>query len=81
MKLIFLIGLFLLTACTPKVEEITPSQYSENAYVFPEELKDCKGYRLRPSCGIPLFVIRCPNSQTSVTTGDKGSTTTVTIEN
>jgi hypothetical protein len=48
-----------LAACTPESKEITSS------FVLPEGLKDCKAYVLKDGNIKILYVVRCPNSQTS----------------
>ena len=58
-KLILIAVLFLAAGCDPTTKEIRED------YQLPEGLKDCKVYKME-SMSRDLFVVRCPNSTTSV---------------
>lgn len=62
MKMIYLAGMLaLLSACTPTGREDT--SYT----VMPQGLRDCKVYTITNDSGGRLYVVRCPNSDTSTT--------------
>lgn len=74
MKLLMVIfGVIMLTGCEPSYEEKT-----QNFNLLPDELKDCKFYRVRGNTGSSLNIVRCPNSTVS-TTYKSGKTTTTTV--
>lgn len=68
--------LCLLAACSPSVEEVVPVP----ANIMPEELKDCKFFRLQNEHGGSITVVRCPNSTVSTTQHQKNPVTTITID-
>jgi len=70
------VWLSLLAACTPNVTEGAPVP----ANIMPEELKDCKFFRLSNEHGNVITVVRCPNSTVSTTQHQKSPVTTVTID-
>lgn len=76
-KLLFIIPvLFLVAACDPGYSDLS-AKYS----VLPEELKDCKIYRLQGDGTGSMAVMRCPLSTTSVTYMEgKTQVTTATID-
>lgn len=59
MKKLILIAALALVGCNPNTKEI-----SDN-YELPEGLKDCQVYKME-SMSRDLYVVRCPNSTTSV---------------
>ena len=63
----------LLTGCKPSAEV-------KNYSVLPDELKDCKFFRLMDENGSTITVARCPNSTTTVRQSDKANTTSVIID-
>lgn len=74
MKYIMLmVGLMMLAGCEPDAKV-------KNYPVLPDELKDCKFFRLADENGSTITVARCPNSTTTVRQGDKGGTTSVIID-
>jgi hypothetical protein len=72
MKYIILLSLFLV-GCKPDAEERVYS-------VLPEELKDCRFFRLTDEFSNTITVARCPNSSTTVKMHNKQSTTSVVID-
>lgn len=62
--------MFVLSACTPSANEVSYP-------VLPDELKDCKFFRV-DNGGFPIRVVRCPNSTTSATF-QSGKTTKTTV--
>jgi hypothetical protein len=72
MKYIILLSLFLV-GCKPDAEERVYS-------VLPEELKDCRFFRLSDEFSNTITVARCPNSSTTVKVHNKQSTTSVVID-
>lgn len=58
----------------------TGSARTKNWDWLPEDLKDCKVYKVHPSNSPVLTVFRCPNSTTSTTTHEKSPQTTVVID-
>ena len=73
MKYLFIIGLLALAGCRP---DARPKHYP----ILPEELKDCKFFRLTDGDGASITVARCPNSTTTVRQSDKPGTTSVIID-
>ena len=72
---VLLLSLLALSACTPNYESI------DNNLKFPDELKDCKAFRLDTSNGNSIVVVRCPNSTTSSTySAGKSTNTSVVID-
>ena len=61
-KLLFVVLVMLLAGCTPSAKEL-------NFPVMPEELADCKVFRLSNSSGNIITVARCPNSVTTTKSG------------
>jgi hypothetical protein len=62
-----------LAACSPDARV-------KNYPVLPDELKDCKFFRLTDGDGASITVARCPNSTTAVRQSDKSGTTSVVID-
>lgn len=73
MKYLLIISLLLLTACSPDAK-------IKHYEVLPDELKDCKFFRLTDSSGSSITVARCLNSTTTVRQSDKPGTTSVIID-
>jgi len=73
MKYIVMLLLVGLVGCKPDAEERVYS-------VLPEELKDCRFFRLSDEIGNVITVARCPNSSTTVKMQNKQSTTSVVID-
>jgi hypothetical protein len=72
-NIIIALCIMFLAGCTPSAnEKVWP--------VMPEELKDCKFYRLGDGEGNTISVARCPNSSTTVKMNNKQGTTTVVID-
>ena len=73
-KLIMTFVVVCLVGCEKSTEEIS------GTFNMPEELKDCKMYKLSKGM-INVFVVRCPQSSTS-TTYNCGKTTcsSMTVE-
>jgi len=77
MKKIILLALVsvLLSGCDAKTEEIGQK------YTLPDGLKDCQIYRLDPSRGKILYVVRCSKSQTTTSyMSNKTNTSTTLLE-
>lgn len=72
-KILIALGIVALAGCSPSAKQ----KYFP---VLPEELKDCKFYRLEDGGGAAITVARCPNSITSVRQSDKAGTTAVVID-
>lgn len=65
-KYIAVTALILLAACDASTSEKT------NKYVLPEELKDCRVYRMQGSGAEgALTIVRCPNSEVTTQSGGK----------
>jgi hypothetical protein len=73
MKYLFIIALVVLAGCTPSAKV-------KDYPVLPEELKDCKFFRITDGEGSNITVARCPNSTTTVRKNDKSGTTSVIID-
>jgi hypothetical protein len=73
MKYIVMLLLVGLAGCKPDAEERVYS-------VLPEELKDCRFFRLTDELSNTITVARCPNSSTTVKVHNKQSTTSVVID-
>ena len=73
MKYFFIIGLLALSGCNPSAEV-------KNYPVLPDELRDCKFFRLMDENGSSITVARCPNSTTTTRQSDKPGTTSVIID-
>jgi len=73
MKYIVMLLLVALSGCKPDAEERVYS-------VLPEELKDCRFFRLTDEFSTTITVARCPNSSTTVKVHNKQSTTSVVID-
>ena len=73
------IGLALASVFAIVTVACTPSYKQLDYPVLPEELKDCKIFRINNSAGTFLYVVRCPNSSTSTTFHSGKSTTTTTV--
>ena len=73
MKYIVMLMMVGLAGCTPQAEERIYS-------VLPEELKDCRFFRLSDENGSVITVARCPSSSTTVKMHNKQSTTSVVID-
>lgn len=59
--IIIIIGLMLaLTGCSPSYTD------KSSTFLMPEGMKDCKVYKLEGS-DKTLYVVRCPQSETSTT--------------
>lgn len=73
-KIATILSIILLAGCTPSAEQkIWP--------VLPEELKDCKFYKLKDDAANTITVVRCPQSSTTVQYKvGKSTQTTVTID-
>ena len=75
MKKIFAIAaLMILAACEPTAR---PASYT----VLPEELKDCRFFRLSNKTGGTITVARCANSTTAVREGNKPFSESITVSN
>ena len=73
MKYLLIVVLVALTGCSPEARV-------KNYPVLPDELKDCKFFRLTDGDGGSITVARCPNSTTTVRQSDKPGTTSVIID-
>ena len=74
MKIVLLCMLLVLAGCSP-------SASVRDFPILPDELKDCKFFRLKDAHGNPsITVARCPNSTTTVINGDKHKTTAVVVD-
>ena len=71
-KILVILGIVMLTACSPSAKQ---KYYS----VLPDELKDCKFFRLEDGNGAAVTVARCGNA-TTVRQSDKAGTTTITVD-
>jgi hypothetical protein len=73
-QLILAFGLLMaLAGCKPDAEV-------KNYAVLPDDLKDCKFFRLTDDIGSSITVARCPNSTTTTRQSDKAGTTSVIID-
>ena len=65
-------AILLLTAChpndAPSVNQDAPRDYTDE-YILPEDLSDCKVYRITGKNMAYLYVMRCGNSVTTKTGG------------
>lgn len=72
-NILIALSILFLAGCSPSAnEQVWP--------VLPEELKDCKFYRIADGGGTVISMARCPNSTTTVKMHNKQQTTTVTID-
>ena len=71
--LLVALAVVFLTACSPGAK-------TKDYPILPEELRDCKFFRLTDDYGASITVARCPNSATTVRQSDKAATTTVIID-
>jgi hypothetical protein len=71
-SIVIVLSTALLVACQPYAQQ-------EKYPVLPEELQDCKFYRISDGASY-ITVARCPNSTTTVKTSGKGSKTSITID-
>lgn len=58
-KLVIVILALMLNACSKETKNIS------ERYQLPEELRDCKVYRMRAEGGNVITLVRCPNSSTT----------------
>lgn len=70
----------LLIATVLCLAGCAPEARVKNYPVLPDELKDCKFYRLTDGDGGSITVARCPGSNTTVQQSDKAHTTSVVID-
>jgi len=73
MKYFLIVALAVLAGCSPDAQV-------KHYPVMPDELKDCKFFRLTDGDGGSITVARCPNSTTTVRQTDKPGTTSVIID-
>lgn len=78
-KLLFVSGVLFIVAlslvgCSPSATEET-AKFT----VMPEGLKDCKIYRITPTGGDSLNVVRCPLSNTTTSYSSGKTTTSVSV--
>lgn len=73
MKYFLIVALAALVGCSPDAQ-------TRHYPVLPDELKDCKFFRLTDGNGSWVTVARCPNSTTTVRQTDKAGTTSVVID-
>lgn len=73
MKYIVILSLLALVGCKPDAEERVYS-------VLPQELTDCRFFRLTDEFSNAITVARCPNSSTTVKMHNKQSTTSVVVD-
>lgn len=71
---------YLLIAALAVLAGCSPSAKVKSYPILPEELKDCKFFRLNDGEGGNITVARCPNSTTTVRQNDKSGTTSVIID-
>jgi len=71
-KILIVLGVVMLAACSPSAKQ----KYYP---VLPDELKDCKFYRLEDGAGVAITVARCGNA-TAVRQSDKAGNTTILID-
>lgn len=75
MKKLIIIAALLLTGCDSYTDDLS------SRYDLPKGLEDCKVYRMTPSRGKDLYIVRCPNSVTGVSYRENkqnvSSTTTI----
>lgn len=74
-QLLIISYVVLLAACTPTTSEVS------GEFKVPKGLEDCKIYKMRDSSGKPIYVVRCPNSNTSATLIQKHNVTAAVIDN
>lgn len=72
-KLLILAAIFALAGCSNNYKNVVFP-------VKPKELDDCGFFRLENTKGQYLYVVRCPNSQTTVGTTGKSSQQVVVID-
>jgi hypothetical protein len=70
----------LLIATVLCLAGCSPSAKIEDFPILPDDLKDCKFYRLTDGDGSAITVARCPGSNTTVQQSDKAHTTSVVID-
>lgn len=73
--LLLFLAVIMLSGCEPESKDIGGN------YTMPEGLEDCHVYRLDPGLGKILYVVRCPNSQTTTSyTENKNTTSNSVVE-
>lgn len=79
MKTIIIAALMVtaLAACTRNQEPEPEPQPKEVKMYFPEGMKDCVSALVPTEYNSSIFVVRCPNSTTSVRYGKSGESVTV----
>lgn len=73
-KLILILSLLVVSACTP----VTSS--SDGDFQKPTELQDCKFFNMRNSSGNVYVVVRCPNSATTTTSNGKHKKRVIVVD-
>lgn len=58
-NVVIVILVLMITACSKETKNIS------ERYQPPEELSDCKVYRMRSEGGNAITLVRCPNSSTT----------------
>lgn len=58
-KIVIFILTLILTACSKETKNIS------ERYQLPDELSDCRVYRMRAEGGNVITLVRCPNSSTT----------------
>jgi hypothetical protein len=72
-NILVMFGVVMLAACSPSAKE-------KNFPVLPDELKDCKFYRLEDGVAAAITVARCGNTTTVRRHESKSNPTTITID-
>lgn len=75
MKKIFaVVAVLALVGCHAETRDVKAN------FAIPEELKDCTFTRMQSEGGSTITVVRCPNSNVSVTDHQKNPVTTITVD-